>query len=135
MTIGEIQSMQQEETSPPPGPTGSTSLEIACPRRCVSAPKKCSSVCTSSRTRRSRGSTSAPVGTHVLHAVSQGCLFSQRRRASIPAQHHASRLSHREGGSVGSVGKPVGGESRSWETFNGSILLPRPAPLLNKQLI
>lgn len=36
---------------------------------------------------------------------------------------------------MGSVGKPVGGESRSWETFNGCILLPRQARLLNKQLI
>lgn len=47
----------------------------------------------------------------------------------------AGRRSHREGGSVGSVGKPVGGESRSWGTFNGCVLQPRLAQLLNKQLI
>lgn len=66
--------------------------------------------------------------TCVLHAVSQGCLLSQRPHGFswfLPQ----TLTSHREEGVI----KPVWGGS--WETFHGCILQPRRAPLLNKQLI
>lgn len=75
-----------------------------------------------------RGNASAPVGTHVFQAVTQACLFSQQCGsaahrflvfssvgAARPAEH-----SHREGGTVGSVGKRGGDRGAGgggWERF------------------
>lgn len=124
MTIGEIQSMQQEETS-----ADHRLCPPLWPRRCVSARQRCYSTCTPSCTWRSRGSSAAPVGTRV--SVTDAYFRSGAATSTAP------RCSLPQGGWLsGQCGKAsVGGQSRSWEAFNGCILQPRLAPLLNSQLI